>query len=211
MNPPSDSSQRLDGRQLILTVALDLFTQYGYEATSVDDIRKAAGFKSKSSLYAHFTNKEAVVDALSRDIMERMERVVLQAYEQAGTDPLQILLTTLRAFIRWGIEHPKEYAFRFIRNQQEKLLRGQFDYATPPVSDGYRRMLNLLQALRQHYPVRPVADAALISVTAGMISRAVIDRDAFGELPIDVQVEQVVALCLGLLFSEPIAPSSQIF
>ena len=133
-----------------------------------------------------------------------MEQLILQAYARAGSDPLEILTTTLRAFIHWGISHPNEYTFEFIRNQQEKLIRGQFDYAQNQFSDAYNKSLDLLQNLRQHYPVRQIADVALISTVAGLISRAVIDRDAFGDIREDEQVKQVIELCMGVFFREPI-------
>lgn len=200
----SPSPGRKDGKQLILDVALELFTKRGYEETSVDDLRRAAGFRSKASLYAHFSSKEAVVEALSTQIFHQMEQVIVSAYERAGSKPLHILRETLRAFIYWGLTHPDEYTFRFIRNQQEKLLRGQFDYAKTQFSEAYVKILNLIQRLRQQYPVRAIADEALISMTAGLISRAVIDRDAFGDISLDDQVEQVIELCMGLLFEEPL-------
>ena len=203
--PQSNPSPRRNGKQAILDAALELFTQRGYEETSVDDLRKAAGFKSKASLYAHFSNKDAVVEALLTQIFERMERMILEAYASAGSDPLEILTKTLRAFIGWGVTHPDEYTFRFIRNQQEKLIRGQFDYAKNQFSEAYSKLLELLKTLRQDYPVRQIADAALISIAAGLISRAVIDRDAFGDISVDAQVEQVVELCMGVFFSEPIS------
>src|SRR5258708_39218199 len=46
------------GRDGILQAALQLFSRRGYDATSIDDIRRAAGFKSKASLYTHFKSKE---------------------------------------------------------------------------------------------------------------------------------------------------------
>lgn len=197
-------SYRRDGKQAILDAALELFTRQGYEETSVEDLRKAAGFKSKASLYAHFESKEAVAEALSVHIFKLTERQILIDYEKAGTDPLEILIAITKGVIRWGLEHPKEYTFRFIRTQQNRLIQGQYDYATGQFSIAYGKMLDLLQYLRQHYPVRPIADEALISVTLGLISRSVIDREAFGNISLEEQVNQVLELCMGIFFYEPI-------
>lgn len=202
---PSQSSSRRDGRQAILTAALELFTQRGYEETSVEDLRKAAGFKSKASLYAHFINKEAIAKALTTQVMEQLERQMLHAYAQAKPDPLKILTATTRAFVRWGFMHPTEYTFRFVRNQQEKMIRGQFDYGNNAFSEVLPIMLSLMQDLRQHYPVRQIADTALLSTSAGLVSRAIIDPSAFGDISFDEQVEQVVELCMGIYFSEPVS------
>lgn len=197
-------SYRRDGKQAILDAALELFTRQGYEETSVEDLRKAAGFKSKASLYAHFESKEAVAEALSVHIFKLTERQILIDYGKAGTDPLEILIAITKGVIRWGLEHPKEYTFRFIRTQQNRLVQGQYDYTTDQFSVAYGKMLELLQSLRQHYPVRQIADEALISVTLGLISRSVIDREAFGHVSLEEQVNQVLELCMGIFFSEPI-------
>lgn len=193
-----------DGKQAILDAALELFTHRGYEETSVEDLRKAVGFKSKASLYAHFESKEAVADALSKQILKLIERQILTDYAQAGSDPLEILLAITRGFIRWGFNHPKEYTFRFVRTQQDRLIKGQFDYTTDQFSTAYLTMLELLELLRHQYPVRQIADEALISVALGLVSRAVIDREAFGNISLEEQIAQVLELCLGVFFSEPI-------
>lgn len=50
-------------RTEILRVALEQFTERGYDGTSIRDIAAALGI-TKSSLYYHFANKEAIVRAL---------------------------------------------------------------------------------------------------------------------------------------------------
>lgn len=46
-------------RREILKAAVDLFTNQGYDGTSVDDIAEAAGV-SKQTVYSHFGNKETL-------------------------------------------------------------------------------------------------------------------------------------------------------
>jgi AcrR family transcriptional regulator len=203
-NPYPNPPTRDRGRQALLAAALDLFTQKGYDSTSVEDLRQAAGFKSKASLYAHFSSKEAVSEALTAQIFEQIEHIILQAYSNAGTDPFAILTTALKSFIGWGLTHHQEYSFRFIRNQQDKLLSGQFDYAKNQLSEAYLKSLELLQQLRQHHPVRAIADAALISMVLGLISRAVIDQDSFGDIALDDKINQIFELCMCIIFSETV-------
>src|SRR5258708_27968263 len=89
------------GRALILQSALQLFSGRGYDGTSIDDIRQAAGFKSKASLYTHFKSKEEIASALLKDILEEEDRVVMQAYAAAKPEPLHQLVAMGRAFITW--------------------------------------------------------------------------------------------------------------
>ena len=54
----------------ILEAALELFSVQGFEATSVSQIADAVGIR-KASLYSHFENKQAILDALVRDVLDQ--------------------------------------------------------------------------------------------------------------------------------------------
>lgn len=56
----------------ILEAALELFSVQGYEATSISQIASAVGIR-KASLYSHFENKQAVLDALVQEVLEQYE------------------------------------------------------------------------------------------------------------------------------------------
>lgn len=57
-------------KQEILNAALDLFSVQGFEATSISQIANAVGIR-KASLYSHFENKQAILDALIKEVLER--------------------------------------------------------------------------------------------------------------------------------------------
>lgn len=52
-----------DTKRRILTEALRLFAQRGYDAVSVEQIANAVGIKAPS-LYKHFPSKQSIFDAL---------------------------------------------------------------------------------------------------------------------------------------------------
>ena len=56
----------------ILEAALELFSVQGFEATSVAQIASAVGIR-KASLYSHFENKQAILDALVQEVLEQYE------------------------------------------------------------------------------------------------------------------------------------------
>lgn len=60
--------ERGNTKQEILDVALELFSVKGYEATSLSTIADAVGIR-KASLYSHFENKQAILDALVKDVL----------------------------------------------------------------------------------------------------------------------------------------------
>ena len=193
-------------RTLILQSALQLFSARGYDGTSIDDIRQAAGFKSKASLYTHFKSKEEMASALLHDIMVERDRAVMMAYTMTDPEPLQKLVAITRAFITWGVSNRQKYAFCFLRVQQDILIQGNKpSYGEEGLQPSDLTLLNLLQELRRReYPVRPIADYALFTMMIGMISRAIIDQAAFGPANQETRVEHILQACFGILFSKPV-------
>ena len=57
-------------KQEILEAALDLFSVHGFEATSISQIASAVGIR-KASLYSHFESKQAILDAIVKDVLEQ--------------------------------------------------------------------------------------------------------------------------------------------
>ena len=193
-------------RALILQSALQLFSGRGYDGTSIDDIRQAAGFKSKASLYTHFKSKEEIAVALLKDILEEEDRVEMQAYAAAKPEPLHQLVAMGRAFIEWGLSHPQEYAFCFLRVHLETLIQGKpaiYMRKHPQSSDLV--LLNLIHELRREYPVRQIADAALLSMIMSLVSRAVIDQAAFGAISLEIRIQQIIEVCVSILFTKSVS------
>ena len=57
-------------KQEILKAALELFSVHGFEATSISQIASAVGIR-KASLYSHFESKQAILDELVQEVLER--------------------------------------------------------------------------------------------------------------------------------------------
>ena len=56
-------------KQEILEASLELFSVQGFEATSISQIAGAVGIR-KASLYSHFESKQAILDALVKEVLE---------------------------------------------------------------------------------------------------------------------------------------------
>lgn len=61
-----------DKPALILDAALDLFRQYGYRRTSMEDIAQAANV-AKGTLYIYFKSKDELFEALARRLAAQIE------------------------------------------------------------------------------------------------------------------------------------------
>lgn len=70
-------------RARIQAVALELFTDQGYEKTSLREIAERLGV-TKAALYYHFKSKDDIVNSFVLDRIERLDQLVVWAVEQAS-------------------------------------------------------------------------------------------------------------------------------
>lgn len=85
-------------RTRILEEAAKLFTEKGYEATSVQDLAEALGL-SKAALYHHFRSKEEVLYEISLLALEGLLREGEKALREE--DPKRALLLYMEAHARY--------------------------------------------------------------------------------------------------------------
>lgn len=95
-------------KQLILEKALELFTDKGYEGSSMDDIAKAVGIR-KASLYAHFDGKERIFSAIFDDILEEYTRVIDELTACSEEDAVARLEYIFLFFIDYCKDNLKMY------------------------------------------------------------------------------------------------------
>ncbi|MCT9935078.1 TetR/AcrR family transcriptional regulator [Planotetraspora sp. A-T 1434] len=74
-----------DTRTRIQEVAIRLFTEQGYEATSLREIAEALGV-TKAALYYHFKTKDDIVASLMDDRMEALDALIDWAKVQPRTE-----------------------------------------------------------------------------------------------------------------------------
>ena len=86
----------------IILAGLQLFTQYGYRKTSVDDISRAAQV-AKRTVYLHFENKAAVFLAILEYLGDQV-RQRCAAAEGAGGTAVDRLTGLLDAYFGMGFE-----------------------------------------------------------------------------------------------------------
>ncbi len=80
----TDGRGRGDTRARIQQVAVELFTEHGYEKTSLREIAERLDV-TKAALYYHFKSKEDIVASLVEDYYGQMDALVTWAQEQPGT------------------------------------------------------------------------------------------------------------------------------
>src|SRR5262249_42051183 len=73
-----------DTRRRIQQVALELFGEHGYEATSLREIAERLGV-TKAALYYHFKTKDEIIESLVTDQATKVQDLVNWAEEQPRT------------------------------------------------------------------------------------------------------------------------------
>ena len=68
-------------KERLIEAALELFSQKGFDATSVDEIARAVGIKGPS-IYDHFKNKEAILQEIVARADEEYDRNIENGREK---------------------------------------------------------------------------------------------------------------------------------
>jgi TetR/AcrR family fatty acid metabolism transcriptional regulator len=89
-----------DRQRQILSAAVRVFAQQGYDATRVGDIAKEAGV-AYGLVYHYFDSKEAVLEAVFREAWGRLLAAIALAEETAGTAPEQLELVVKIVLRTW--------------------------------------------------------------------------------------------------------------
>jgi AcrR family transcriptional regulator len=166
--PPVSTSQApsTGTRARIQQVALELFTEQGYEATSLREIAERLGV-TKAALYYHFRTKDDIVASLLGDQAARLDALIEWGLAQPRT------IETRREFVRRyaAMLFDVDYG-RFMRflernptsmqkhhaglKMRDKLADVQAILTTPeaPLTDHLRRSLAILAVHTSWFTLR---------------------------------------------------------
>jgi AcrR family transcriptional regulator len=109
---------REDTRSRIQEIALRLFTEHGYEATSLREIAEELGV-TKAALYYHFKTKEDIVTSLADQRVAEVEDMLHWLREQPRTSETRRgLLIRYSEQMRWS-RHQE--IMRFLERNQTAL------------------------------------------------------------------------------------------
>lgn len=62
---------KINNKDKIFNVSIDLFSQFGYDGVSIRQIAREVGIK-ESSIYNHYKSKEAILDSILKFYIEQM-------------------------------------------------------------------------------------------------------------------------------------------
>src|SRR5262245_30621874 len=101
-----------NARERLVRAALDLFTERGYEATTVNEIAERAGGLTKTTFFRHFADKREVLFA-GQEIPRRLMSAAIAAAPDAAT-PLQAVAAALDAITETFTDDRREFSARLL-------------------------------------------------------------------------------------------------
>ncbi|GAB1640146.1 TetR/AcrR family transcriptional regulator [Krasilnikovia sp. MM14-A1259] len=142
-----------DTRAEIRRVAMELFTQQGYEATSLREIAERLGV-TKAALYYHFRSKEDIVRSLFGDYLAALDELVAWASAQARGP--ELLAEVIDRMLHLSADHGRQAMQFALANQH--VVR----YLHPGKESTFERLSALFDAVTE--PGATVQEALRIRV-----------------------------------------------
>jgi len=100
-----------NARERLVRAALDLFSEQGYEATTVSEIAERAGGLTKTTFFRHFADKREVLFAAGEEIHGQLVADAIAIAPESAT-PLQVVAAAVEALAATFTEDRREFAAR---------------------------------------------------------------------------------------------------
>jgi len=110
-----------DTKEVILTVALKLFSERGYDGVGIRDIAKEIGIR-ESALYKHYSGKQDIFDSILKDIEHRYQE------EVSTFIPPESMVNILS-----GKSDVREELFRISVTMFQFYLKTEYDFRFAPL------------------------------------------------------------------------------
>ncbi|MEO8501295.1 MAG: TetR/AcrR family transcriptional regulator [Vicinamibacteria bacterium] len=143
-------------RRKILDAAHDLFEAHGYENVTMRAVADAIEY-SPTTIYHHFENKDALVEALCFADFERLSSAMNNG--PLPGHPVERMKALGRAYVAFGLANPNHYRFMFMTAGDWKRHANEPD--TPPARSYAVLRDALEQAMEEGYLVK--GDIDLVS------------------------------------------------
>lgn len=153
-------------RQRALAAALTLFDAQGVEATTIEQLRAAAGI-STGSLYHHFGSREGLVVALYDDLLAQY-RTAVTAELVRHSGIRELLDGFVTAHIDWAMQNPM--AERFLSgHRHHRSLKDAEGRLQDDTADFIRPLLRRVRPAIESGALKPLPPELLLSLVIGPV------------------------------------------
>ncbi|WP_294955393.1 TetR/AcrR family transcriptional regulator [Sulfurovum sp.] len=91
-------------KQLIITHAIELFSQKGYASASMDELAERCGL-NKAMVFYYFKNKKGLYEAVMREVLEEIQRTIIEE-NKTHKKPEAELEGFIRTYAKFACAHP---------------------------------------------------------------------------------------------------------
>lgn len=111
--------KRRDLRQEILSAALEVFANEGYQQLSMRKLAERIEY-SPTTIYLHFKDKAELFECVCEETFAQLADIFIQIVG-ASSDPLEALRKSCRAYVDFGLQHPDQYTVAFLLDSGQRL------------------------------------------------------------------------------------------
>jgi AcrR family transcriptional regulator len=91
-------------KQLIITHAIELFSQKGYASASMDELATRSGL-NKAMVFYYFKNKKGLYEAVMREVLVEIQQTIVEENKRHST-PKEEIEGFIRTYAKFACEHP---------------------------------------------------------------------------------------------------------
>src|SRR3954465_10081940 len=102
---------RVEMRERIIDVAIEMFVKEGYEKTSIRNIAEKIEY-SPATLYLYYKDKDELLYDVQKQCFEKLDLEFQHAV--TAEDPFERLKQICHTYVHYGIDHPELYDLMFI-------------------------------------------------------------------------------------------------
>lgn len=198
-------------RTLILKAALQLFSDRGFEATSMETLAAAAGV-AKGTLYLYFPTKDALRDAIFDEygLLEDVAERVLAL----GDVPPE---TTIRVIVEeiWRLLHEREAVVRLLMAELQRQPARAREFHERVVQRGDQLLTALFTTEAERGRLRPVDGVVAGRTLVGMVLSMFLSQQIWAGKELDPLTDAQITGTItdvflnGLLPRPSVAPSQR--
>lgn len=170
-----DTATAPSTRDRILDVALGLFTEKGFDKTSLREIAEPLGI-SKAALYYHFESKDAILAAFADRLFDGFDELVerLDSETKRG-------LSAWADFLERAIDGMLEQRPLFAMFERNRVAFDALVHDTDRFARHREQEVRMTEALAD--PSVPIADRVRIACSLGVLGAVAQSASAFAGIP----------------------------
>ena len=101
-----------DLKNALIKAGVGILSREGVAGLSLRKVAQKAGV-SHAAPYAHFSDKQALIAAISTEGHKKIHEKITQAMEEHPDDPLRQFIETARAYVVFGLDEPDHFRITF--------------------------------------------------------------------------------------------------